>query len=130
MSPYGRHECSSEHRHKDVYSIQKINLYWESSGKVKILNDKNKVTRVPSQATQQANCLDLSIITPGLYETGIKFTLVDKREWTPAQVAFTGIRESNGDKIFLKKTVSDHMAIEAEIKANITCPEDQVISLR
>ena len=79
---------------------RKFILDWESLGKVKIVNDKIKPTRVPSQATHQANCLDLAITTPGLYETGIKFTLDEKREWTPAQVASTGIRESNGDTIF------------------------------
>ena len=61
------------------------------------------------QAGHQANCLDLVIATSGLEESGIKFTLDKKREWTPAEVEPTGIVESNGDTIFRKTKVSDHL---------------------
>ena len=60
-------------------AAQKIILDWEKSGKVIILNDKNKPTRVPTQANYQPNCLDLAIATPGLTEKGIKFKLDEAR---------------------------------------------------
>ena len=46
----------------------------------------------------------------------------ENREWTPARVEPTGDKEKNGDAIYKKTAVSDHMAIEAEIKINIVLP--------
>ena len=101
---------------------QKIILDWEKSGKVIILNDKTKPTRVPTQANYQPNCLDLAIATPGLTEKGIKFKLDEAREWTPAKAVPTGKKAKNGDLIYKKTSPSDHMAIETEIHANIIKP--------
>ena len=101
---------------------QKFILEWEKSNKVIILNNKSKPTRVPTQAKHQANCLDLGIATPGLESKGIRFTLDENREWTPAKVEPTGYKEKNGDLIYKKTAVSDHMAIEAGIKINIVLP--------
>ena len=47
-------------------AYRKFILEWEKTKNVIILNDKNKPTRVPTQANHQANCLDLAIATPGL----------------------------------------------------------------
>ena len=101
---------------------QKIILDWEKSGKVVILNNKSKATRVPTQAKQQANCLDLGIATPGLAKKGIKFKLDEAREWTPAKAVPTGKKEKNGDLIYMRTSPSDHMAIKAEISINIVIP--------
>ena len=40
-------------------------LEWEETGKIRILNDKQIPTRVPRKG-DQANCLDLMMITAGL----------------------------------------------------------------
>ena len=103
-------------------AAQKIITDWEKSGKVRILNDKSKPTRVPTQENYQPNCVDLAFVTPGLTEKGIKFKLDESREWTPARVAPTGKKAKNGDLIYIKTTPSDHMALEAEIHANIIKP--------
>ena len=122
MPPYGRHERGCKCKHKNENSIKKIHPRFGNFGKIKTLNQKNEPTRVPRQKGHQANCLDLGIATPGLEESGVKFTFDKKREWTPEEVEPTGIVESNGDTIYRKTKVSDHMAIEAEFKANIVLP--------
>ena len=66
--------------------------------------------------------LDLGLATPGLKEAGVKFTLDKKREWTPAKIEPTGIVDRHGEKIYRKTKLSDHMAIEAEIKVNVVLP--------
>ena len=101
---------------------QKIIEEWEKSGKVRILNDKTKPTRVPTQKKSQANCVDLTFVTPGITEKGVKFTLDETRAWTPARVAPTGKKAPNGGLICRKTTPSDHMAMEAEIHVNIVVP--------
>ena len=53
-------------------AAQKIITDWEKSGKVRILNDKSKPTRVPTQENYQPNCVDLAFVPPGLTEKGIK----------------------------------------------------------
>ena len=92
---------------------------WEKSGKVIILNDKSRPTRVPTQKDHQANCVDLAMVTPGILARGVTFTLDETREWTPTKVEPTGEKAPNGDLIYEKTTPSDHMAMEAEIKVNI-----------
>ena len=73
---------------------RKFILEWEESGKIKILNQKNEATRVPRQAGYQANCIDLGLATPGLEESGVKFTLAKKKDWTPTEIETTGMVES------------------------------------
>ena len=90
---------------------------------MRILNDKTRPTRVPTQKDSQANCVDLTFVTPGITAKGVTFTLDEKRAWTPTKVAPTGKKAPNGDLIYQKTTPSDHMAMEVEIKVNIELPE-------
>ena len=41
-------------------------LEWEKTGDIRILNNKQIPTRVPARKGDQANCLDLMMISPGL----------------------------------------------------------------
>ena len=86
---------------------QKIIEEWEKSGKVRILNDKTRPTRVPTQKDSQANCVDLTFVTPGITAKGVTFTLDEKRAGTPTRVAPTGKKAPNGDLIYQKTTPSD-----------------------
>ena len=92
------------------------------TGNIIILNDRNDPTRVQPQAENQANCIDLGIITPGLKESVIKWSLDTKRAWTPSKIGWTGIVDKHGDRVYMKTAASDHKAIEVELKVNIVVP--------
>ena len=51
-------------------------LAWDASKKVKMVNDKQWPTRVPYRKGDQANCLDLGIITSGLEKSVKKWSLL------------------------------------------------------
>ena len=86
------------------------------------MNNRNEPTRVPPQAGNQANCIDLGIITPGLKESVINWSLDTKRTWTPSKIEWTGIVDKHGDKVYRKTGASDHKAIEVELKVSIVVP--------
>ena len=44
-------------------------LEWEKTGEIMILNDKQGPTHIPFQKGHQKNCIDMVMITPGLYKT-------------------------------------------------------------
>ena len=46
---------------KSRTAARKHILDWEETGKIKILNQRNKPTRVPRQTGYQANCIDLGL---------------------------------------------------------------------
>ena len=64
-------------------------LEWEETGEIRILNDKQIPTRVPRKG-DQANCLDLMMISAGLEIRTYNYELDVKHEWSPAQAEQKG----------------------------------------
>ena len=64
-------------------------LDWEETGEIRILNDKQIPTRVPRKG-DQANCLDLMMITAGLEKRTYNYELDVNHEWSPAQAEKKG----------------------------------------
>ena len=83
-------------------------LEWEETGEIRILNDKQIPTRVPRKG-DQANCLDLMMITAGLEKRTYNYELDVNHEWSPAQAEKKGGGKS--DKIvYLRGKPTDHKA--------------------
>ena len=81
-------------------------LEWEETGEIKILNNKQIPTRVPRKG-DQANCLDLMIITEGLEKRTFNYELDVEHEWSPAQADKKG--GVNGQEVvYLRGKPTDH----------------------
>ena len=82
-------------------------LEGEETGKVRILNDKKEPTHVPYIKWQKKNCLELTMLIPGLEKRLKGYKLDIKRECTPAASVPT-------DKVYVKGKPSDHKALELQ----------------
>ena len=67
-------------------------LDWEETGEIRILNDKQIPTRVPRKG-DQANCLDLMMITAGLEKRTYNYKLDVNHGWSPAQAEQKGVEK-------------------------------------
>ena len=65
-------------------------LEWEKIGDIRILNNKQIPNRVPYRKGDQANCLDLKMISPGLEDRTFNYKLDVDQEWSPARAEPTG----------------------------------------
>ena len=83
-------------------------LEWEETGEIRILNDKQIPTRVPRKG-DQANCLNLMMITAGLEKRTFNYELDVEHEWSPAQADKKG--GVNGEEVvYLRGKPTDHKA--------------------
>ena len=60
-------------------------IEWEKTGDIRILNNEQIPTRVPPRKGDQANCLDLMMISPGLENRTYNYKLDVDQEWSLAR---------------------------------------------
>ena len=72
----------------------------ESYQQIVILTDKKQPKQVPDRKGDQANCLDVGIISPGLEKSVKEWSLDKKREWTHAAAVWTQKRDGKSDQIY------------------------------
>ena len=89
-------------------------LEWEKTGDIRILNNKQIPTRVPYRKGDQANCLDLMMISPGLEDRTSNYKLDVDQEWSPARAEPTG-QGKGSEMMYTRGKASDHMAQKATV---------------
>ena len=82
-------------------------LEWEKTGDIRILNNKQIPTRVPPKKGDQAICLDLMMISPGLENRTYNYMLDVVQEWSPAREEPTGVGEG-AELVYTRGNHSDH----------------------
>ena len=92
-------------------------LEWEESGEIRILNNKQIPTRVQRKG-DNANCLDLMMITAGLEKRTYNYELDVNQEWSPATAEQKGGGKS--DKIvYLRGKPTDHKAQKVTVMLDL-----------
>ena len=83
-------------------------LVWKETGDIRMINDKQIPTRVPRKG-DQANCLDLMMISAGLEKRTYNYELDVKHKWSPAQAEQKGGGKSD-EIVYLRGKPTDHKA--------------------
>ena len=92
-------------------------LEWEESGEIRILNNKQIPTRVPRQG-DDANCLDLMMITAGLEKRTYNYELDVNQEWSPAAAEQKG-GEKSDEIVYLRGKPTDHKAQKVTVMLDL-----------